>query len=310
MKAVRYHQYGEPDVLCHEEAPMPEVGSDEVLIKVSATSFNPADAMIRMGLLKDMLPLQFPFIPNVDVSGVIEKKGESVQGLNVGDEVYAFLDMSKNGAAAEYAIGKAVNVALAPKKIDLQDAAAIPAGATTAWQALFEHGKLQSGQRLIILGAGGGVGSFAVQFAKWKGAYVIGCDAEESFAKLKELGIDEFVDYKKDAIEKKVTEKVDVILNLSPISSDDVTALLHLLKKGGTLVSTLNPADENAAKELEVNVVRMAVQPSAEHLAQIAELVDKGSVKPFISERLPLSKLASAHGKMGQTHGKVLILVN
>ncbi|MBT8342085.1 MAG: NADP-dependent oxidoreductase [Desulfatitalea sp.] len=310
MKAVRYHQYGGPDVLRFEEVPIPEVGPEEVLIKVSATAFNPADAMFRMGLLKDMIPLQLPFTPHADVSGVIEKAGESVKGLKTGDKVFAFLDMTRNGAAAEYVVSKAVDVALAPKNISLQDAGAIPGTATTAWQGIFEHGKLQSGQRLLIVAAAGGVGSFALQFAKWKGAYVIGSDAEETFSKLKELGIDEVINYKTESITDQVTEKVDVILNLSPIDPGDVTKLLPLLKKGGTLVSTLNPADENVAKELGVNAVTMAVQRSAAHLSQIAALVDEGVVKPFISERLPFSNLAAAHEKFGQTHGKVLILVD
>jgi NADPH:quinone reductase-like Zn-dependent oxidoreductase len=129
MKAIRYHEYGEPDVLRYEEAPIPEVGSDEVLIIVSATAFNPSDAMLRMGVLKDFIPLELPFIPNTDVSGIIEKIGESVKGLKLGDKVFAALDLSKNGGAAEFVVSKAVDVALAPKNINLQDAAAIPSGA-------------------------------------------------------------------------------------------------------------------------------------------------------------------------------------
>jgi len=310
MKAVRFHQYGGPEVLQYEEAPIPEVSSDEVLIKVSATAFNPADAMLRMGALKDFLPLQFPFIPNTDVSGVIEKIGESVQGLKVGDKVFAFLDMTKNGGAAEYVVSNADDVALAPKNINLQDAATIPSGAMTAWQGLFDHGNLQSGQRVLITAAAGGVGSFAVQLAKWKGAYVIGTASEKSFSTLQELGIDEIIDYKNELIEDKVTEKVDMIFNLSPISSDEVTKLLHVLKEGGTLVSALNPADESLAKELGVNAVGMAVQRNAEQLSQIADVVDEGHIKPFITERLPLSDLAAAHEKVGKTRGKVLILVD
>jgi NADPH:quinone reductase-like Zn-dependent oxidoreductase len=309
MKAVRYHQYGGTDVLTYEETPVPEVRSDEVLIKVAATAFNPADAMIRMGYLKDFLPLELPFIPNVDVSGIIEKIGESVTGLQVGDKVFAFLDLTKNGGAAEYVVCKAIDVAHAPKKITLQDAAAIPSGALTAWQGLFDHGNLQSGQRVLITAAAGGVGSFAVQLAKWKGAHVIGTASEKSFPSLRELGIDEVIDYKTESIEDKVAEKVDVIFNLAPISSEDVTKLLHLLKKGGTLVSSSNPADENLAKELGVHAVRMAVQRNAEQLSQIANLVDAGYVTPFITERVPLRNLAAVHEKVGQTRGKVLIYV-
>lgn len=310
MKAIRYHQYGGSDILQYEEAPIPEVRSDEVLIKVSATAFNPSDAMIRMGYLKEFLPLEFPFIPNVDVSGIIEKTGEDVEGIKTGDKVFAFLDMAKDGGAAEYVVTKAIYVATAPKNINLQDSAAIPSSSTTAWQGLFDHGKLQSGQRILIIAAAGGVGSFAVQLAKWKGAYVIGTASQTSFPDLKKMGIDEIIDYKNESIEDKIIEKVDVIFNLAPIASEDVTKLLHLLKKGGTLVSALNPADENLAEELEVNFVRMAVQQNAKQLSQIADLVDKGNVKPFITERVALNNLATVHKKVGQTRGKVLISVN
>ncbi|MCS7461292.1 NADP-dependent oxidoreductase [Paenibacillus doosanensis] len=310
MKAVRYHQYGGPEVLRYEEAPIPEVKSDEVLIKVSATAFNPADAMLRMGALKEVLPLALPFIPNVDVSGVIEKIGGAVTDLRVGDQVFAFLDMLRNGGAAEYVVSKAADVALAPANIDLQAAAAIPSGAMTAWQGLFDHGHLQSGQRVLITAAAGGVGSMAVQFAKWKGAYVIGTASERSFSTLQELGIDEIIDYNHESVEEKLTEKVDVIFNLSPLSSDEVTKWLHVLKQGGTLVTALHPADEELAKKLTVNTVRMAVQRNARQLAQIAELVDEGHVKPVITEKLPLLHLAAAHEKVGETRGKVLVIVD
>jgi NADPH:quinone reductase-like Zn-dependent oxidoreductase len=310
MKAVRYHQYGAVEVLRYEEAPTPDVSADEVLIKVSATAFNPADAMLRMGVMKDILPLELPFIPNVDVSGVIEKMGASVNGFQLGDKVFAFLDMTKNGAAAEYVVCKANDVALAPKNIDLQDAAALPGGAMTAWQGLFDHGNLQTGQRVLITAVAGGVGSIAVQLAKWKGAYVIGTASAESISALQDLGIDEIINYKNELIEEKLTEKVDLIFNLSPISSEEVTKLLLLLKDGGTLVSAFNPADEDVAKNLGVQVVRMGVQRNAEQLSQIADIVDQGQVKPFITERLPLKELAAVHEKVGQTRGKVLLLVN
>jgi NADPH:quinone reductase-like Zn-dependent oxidoreductase len=310
MKAVRYHQYGAVEVLRYEEAPTPDVSADEVLIKVAATAFNPADAMLRMGVMKDILPLELPFIPNVDVSGVIEKMGASVNGFQLGDKVFAFLDMTKNGAAAEYVVCKANDVALAPKNIDLQDAAALPGGAMTAWQGLFDHGNLQSGQRVLITAAAGGVGSIAVQLAKWKGAYVIGTASAESISPLQDLGIDEIINYKNELIEEKLTEKVDLIFNLSPLSSEEVTKLLLLLKDGGTLVSAFNPADESVAKDLGVHLVRMGVQRNAEQLSQIADIVDQGQVKPFITERLPLKELAAVHEKVGQTRGKVLLLVN
>jgi NADPH:quinone reductase-like Zn-dependent oxidoreductase len=241
---------------------------------------------------------------------VIEKAGAAVNELKAGDKVFAFLDMSKNGGAAEYVAAKAVDISLAPKSIALQDAAAIPSGSTTAWQGLFELGNLQAGQRVLITASAGGVGSMATQLAKWKGAHVIGTASERSFAKLKEFGVDQIINYKTEKIADVVKEKVDLIFNLSPLSAEDVTNLLRLLKKGGTLVSASNPADDGVAKELGVNAVRMAVKRNAKQLSKIADLVDQKFVKPNISERVPLSQLPSVHERVGQTHGKVLIIVN
>jgi NADPH:quinone reductase-like Zn-dependent oxidoreductase len=310
MKAVRYHQYGGPEVLQYEDAPKPEVGADEILIKVSATAFNPADALLRMGAFEGIVPLEFPCIPNMDVSGTIDKVGASVTGFNLGERVFACLEMGRNGAAAEYVACKATIVTSAPKTIQLEDAAAIPSGALTAWQGLFDHGHLQSGQRVLITAAAGGVGSIAVQLAKWGGAYVIGTASNASFSALEALNIDEIINYKSESVEDKLTEKVDLILNLAPISSEEVTKMLFLLKEGGTLVSALHPADANIAQEQGVHVVRMAVQRNANQLSQIADLVDMGYIKPLITEKKPLNELAAVHARQGQTRGKILLLIN
>jgi len=308
MKAFRYYQYGGPEVLQYEEVPMPEVKADEVLIKVTATTNNPGDVNIRKGGLGTLL--EFPFIPNYDVSGVIDKVGSSVQEFHVGDQVYAFLDVTRNGAAAEYVVSKAVDVALAPKNISLEDAGVIPSSAVTAWQGLFDHGKLQAGQRILVTAAAGGVGAFAVQLAKWKGAYVIGTASERSFSYLEEIGIDEIIDYKNESVIEKIKEKLDLIFNLSPLSSEEVTKLLPLLKKGGTLVSATKPADDERANELGVHAISMWAKSSSEQLSQIAKLVDNGFVKPWITEVDSLENLKGIHEKFRSTNGKILIKVN
>lgn len=256
------------------------------------------------------MPLELPLIPNYDVSGVIDKVGDSVQQFDVGDQVYAFLDVTKNGAVAEYVVSKAVDVALAPKNISLEDAGVIPSSAVTAWQGLFDHGKLQGGQRILIAGAAGGVGHFATQLAKWKGAYVIGTASERSFSYLKEIGIDEIIDYKNESVAEKIEEKLDLILNLSPLSSEEETKLLPLLKKGGTLVSATNPADEERANELGVQAISMVAKSNAEQLSQIAKLVDDGFVKPWITEVDSLENLKDIHENFKSTNGKILIKAN
>ncbi|MEC0234009.1 NADP-dependent oxidoreductase [Paenibacillus kribbensis] len=238
------------------------------------------------------------------------KTGAAVSSLKPGDRVFVFLDMTKDGAAAEYVVTKAFYVALAPRSIHLQDAAAISVGALTAWQGLFQHGGLQEGQRVLITAAAGGVGSYAVQLAKWKGAYVIGTASAASFPILQEFGIDKLIDYKQETIEEKMREKVDLILNLSPESPAEVSKLLYLLKEGGILVSPASPADEELARQLNVKMLRMSVQQNAGQLAQIAQLVDEGRLKTAISERVRLNELALVHDKSGKTRGKVLITLN
>lgn len=308
MKAFRYYQYGGPEILECEEALMPEVKADEVLIKVTATTINPADVAIRKGGLGTKI--EFPFIPNYDVSGVIDKVGGSVQKFHVGDQVYAFLDITRNGAAAEYVVSKAVDVSLAPKNISLEDAGVIPSSALTAWQSLFDIGNLQTGQRVLVTAAAGGVGSFAVQLAKWKGAYVIGTASERSFSYLKDIDIDEIIDYKNEPVTEKIGEKLDMIFNLSPLSSEEVTKLLPLLKKGGTLVSAAEPADDERANELDVHAISMMTKRSSEQLSQIAKLVDSGFVKPWITEIDSLKNLKDIHEKFGGANGKILIKGN
>ena len=311
MKAIRIHQFGGSEELRYEEAPIPSPAADEILIKVAATAFNPVDATIRMGYLQAVFPHDLPYIPNLEVSGTIEGVGEEVKAFHTGDKVYAFLDMSKDGAAAEYVVTQASYAALAPANLELSDAAAIPVGALTAWQGLFDHGKLQKGGRVLIAGAAGGVGSYAVQLAKHHGAYVIGTSSAGSVPMLQELGIDELIDYTSETVTGKLDEKVDLILNLSPESPEEINKWLHLLTEGGSLVSTVNPADGELAAQLGVKALRIGVRQDGAQLAQIAALVEAGKLKTWITERLPLAELASAHAKSraGKVRGKVLIRV-
>lgn len=312
MKAIKIHQYGGPEVVSYEDVLIPDIKPDEVLIKVSATSFNPVDALFRAGKLKDIIPQSLPYTPNIDVSGVIERAGDDVTHLQIGDKVFAFLDITRDGSAAEYVVSRAIDVVLAPTTISLSDAAAIPVSGLTAWQGLFQHGHLQSGQRVLITAAAGGVGYLAVQLAKWKGAFVIGTAQERSTRILKELGIDEVIDYEKNPIQAALTEKVDVILNLAPISQKETDDLLHLLHKGGILVSASTKVNTKLAKELGVNSISMVTQRNEQELKQLANLIDEGHVTPFICARFPLSDLAKVHEKKEdkKTRGKLLILVN
>jgi NADPH:quinone reductase-like Zn-dependent oxidoreductase len=280
------------------------------LIQVAATSYNPVDAAIRSGLFQSVFQIAFPHTLGLDVAGVVTQTGVSVRDFNVGDQVYAYLDMVSNGAAAEYVACKASLVAEAPTSIPLSDVAGLPLAASTAWQALFEHGQLKSGQRILITAAAGGVGTIAVQLAKWKGAYVLGTASSRSFGLLEELGVDEIIDYKKEEHLKVINEPVDLIINLSPVDTPEVNKLLRLLKPGGILVSAARPADISEAERLGVSTVRMASKRNAGQLKEIAQLVDAGLLRPVITARLPVSEIAVCHQQTGQTNGKTILIVN
>lgn len=181
MKAARIHKYGPAEEIRIEDAPVPEIQPDEVLIKVSATSFNPLDVLLRSGAYHAVMPLQFPFTLSSDVSGIVEKTGAGVQNLKTGDRVYGMLGFTQNGAAAEYVVAKANVLAKAPATTDLEKAGGVPLVALTAWQGIVEHAKVKKGQRVFINAASGAVGAYAVQFSKQAGAYVIGSASPRNF---------------------------------------------------------------------------------------------------------------------------------
>ena len=211
MKAVEIHQYGGPEVLQYEEAPMPSINPDDVLVRVYATGVNPVDWKVRQGLRKDWIKSPFPLILGWDFSGVVEKVGAAVTGFKPGDEVYGRPDPSRNGTYAEYAAVRANEISFKPH-IEHVKAAGIALAGLTAWQGIFDHGRLQMGQRVLIHGAAGGVGSFAVQLAHWKGAHVIGTASAENESYLKELGADEVIDYHRERFDEKLKD-IDVVFD-------------------------------------------------------------------------------------------------
>jgi NADPH:quinone reductase-like Zn-dependent oxidoreductase len=308
MKAVRIHNYGGSEVLKFEDAPRPKPSSGEVLIRVHATAVNPVDWKVRAGYLKDHIPYPLPFIPGWDVSGVVEATGPGVVEFKKGDEVYSRPDITRNGAYAEYIVVKASEVALKPRSVDHVHAAAIPLAALTAWQALFDVAGLTAGQKILIHAAAGGVGSFAVQLAKWKEAHVIGTASARNQSFLRELGVDEPIDYEKARFED-VVHDVDVVLDT--IGGDTQQRSWKVLKKGGILVSIISePSAEEAAK-YGVRPGYVFVQPNAAELAEIAKLVDSGKVKPVVETVLPLSEARRAQelSETGHTRGKIVLKV-
>src|SRR6476659_692960 len=194
MKAIRIHSYGGPEVLQYEDAPRPKPRAGEVLIRVHAAGVNPIDWKVREGHMKDFWPHEFPLILGWDLSGVVEELGRGVSRFKIGDEVYSLPDPTRNGAYAEYIVVREPELALKPNSLHHIRAAAVPLAALTAWQSLFDTAQLQPGQRVLIHAGSGGVGHFAVQLAKWKGAYVFATASTKNQDFLRKLGVDKAID--------------------------------------------------------------------------------------------------------------------
>jgi NADPH:quinone reductase-like Zn-dependent oxidoreductase len=308
MQAVSLRSYGDPDVLVLEEMTRPQPGAGEVLIRVHAAGVNPLDWKVRAGHVKGWLPHRLPLIPGWDVSGVVEAVGPEVTAFKVGDAVYGMLDFMRNGAYAEYVVTRTKHLAFKPNRLDPIQAGAVPLASLTAWQSLFELAGLESGQTVLIHGAAGGVGHFAVQFAKWKEARVIGTASVSNEDFLRELGADEVIDYPTTKFEEAVDD-VDVVLDT--IGGDTQERSWRVLKKGGILVATLGISSEDAAHRHGVRGEGVMVRPDASQLTQIAALIDAGNLKPAITTILPLAEAPRAHelSQTGHARGKIVLQV-
>jgi NADPH:quinone reductase-like Zn-dependent oxidoreductase len=308
MKAVQFHRYGDPDVLVIDDVDRPTPSAGQALIKVAGTSFNPVDASFRAGFMQQAMPVELPHIPGIDVAGTVESLGEGVTGPAVGTAVFGFLPMNANGAAAEYALVPAETLAAAPTGVPLADAAAAPAVALTAWQALYEHAALRAGQRILINGAGGGVGHYAIQLAKLIGATVIATASPRSRDSVAAAGPDQIVDHTTTNVTDAV-EPVDVVLNLIRTDDKAMADLVGLVVPGGVLVSTGSPANEDVDRK--VRTISMFVRSDAAQLAEIAQLIEAGTLTVDVGGRYPLAEVARVHelSAAGELSGKVVITV-
>ncbi len=306
MKAAMINEYGNQSMLKYTDVERPEPKADEVLVKVHVAAVNPVDWKIRDGL-GEMFKLQLPIILGCEVAGTIEEVGGDVKDFKRGDEVYGYIG-SHSGGYAEYAIAKADEIARKPERLDFGNAAAIAVGALTSWQAMFDLAKLQSGQRVLITGASGGVGSMAVQLAKAKGAFVTGTASGKNEAFVRSLGADEFIDYTEQQFEDLVKD-VDVVFDT--VGGDTLTRAFQTLKKGGFLVTTVQPPSAEKAKEFGVTAAMVEAQPSAKQLAEINRLIDEGKLKTHVATVLPLAEVKKAHqlSESGRTRGKIVLQI-
>jgi NADPH:quinone reductase-like Zn-dependent oxidoreductase len=304
MKAVRIERYGNEDVVELAEVEKPKPVESEVLVTVKAAAVNPVDWKIREGL-GELFELKPPLILGCEVAGTVEAVGSHVKDFAVGDEIYGYLG-AYSGGYAEYVTAPAREFVRKPKQIDFDTAASVPVGALTAWQGIFDHGKLVSSQRILITGASGAVGSMAVQLAKVKGAYVIGTGSGRNEGFVRDLGADEFIDYKKAKFEEQVSD-VDVVFDT--VGGDTQERAFRTLKRGGVLVSTVSPPSPEKAKEFGVTVAMVMVTAKAGQLAEINRLLESGKLKVRVASVLPLTEVKNAHqlSASGHADGKIIL---
>lgn len=308
MNAIYIHGYGRTEVVVEENAPRPKPNLDEVLLGVHAAGVNPVDWKVRDGYLKERRRSQLPVIRGWDVSGVVEAVGARVTDFKPGDTVFGMLDIMRNGAYAEYTLASALTIVNKPKALDHVHAAAVPIAALTAWQALFEVANLRPGQKVLIHAAAGGVGHFAVQLAKWKGAQVIGTTSANNLKFVRDLGADETIDYHARSFDKAV-RGVDVVLDL--IGGEVQQRSWSVIKKGGILVTALGVPSPEPAQKYDVRGEAVRVRADATQLAQLAKLIDGGNLKPVVDIVLPLADAAKAHklSQTGHVRGKLVLKV-
>ncbi len=307
MRCVRIHGFGGPEVLSLEEVAAPHPAGGEVLVRVRAASVNPVDAKIRSGRYPRVQAGQLPLVLGRDVAGEVVESGGGTGLPEVGTAVHAMLGWDRGGYA-DYAVVKATELAPQPDELGDAEAAAVPLAGLTAWQGLFDHGGLRAGQRVLIHGGAGGVGHFAVQFAKARGAFVATTVSGDDLAFAHELGADQAVDYEADRFEEMV-EPVDVVFDL--VGGETQARSWGVLKPGGILVSTLGPPDEDQAKAHGARGAGYMAQPNGLQLAEIDRLIADAKVRPVLGAVLRLPEAAVAHERLEQhrVRGKIVLEV-
>ncbi|GAA5143448.1 NADP-dependent oxidoreductase [Nocardioides marinquilinus] len=306
---MRFHEYGGPEVLRLDDAPEPEPGPGQARVRVAATSFNGIDGTVRAGAMQGPIPVALPHTPGRDVAGTVDALGDGVTGLEVGQPVVGFLPMVADGASAELVLVDADTLATAPTSIPLVDAAALPLVGLTARQALFDHGGLQAGQRVLVNGASGAVGGYAVQLAAAAGAHVIATAGPGSAERVRAQGAAEVVDHTAGDVATAVTEPVDVVLNLAPVDPGVLASFAGLVRDGGIVVNTTvwMPAPTDEARG--VRGVNLFVETDAAALAELVARVDRGELRVDVAERVALADLPDVHARAaaGTLPGKVVV---
>ncbi|RFB14937.1 NADP-dependent oxidoreductase [Bacillus sp. HNG] len=303
INAIRVYQYGGPEELKYEKILCPEPKEGEVLIRVHSVGVLPVDWKLRQGLFKEIRSIQFPYIPGSAFSGVVEEVGVNVTTYRKGQQVFG---RSTMGTYAEYIVVSKESLVLKPPSIHFDDAATISGGAATAWQALIHDGKVKAGQRVLIHGAAGGVGSYAVQFAKWKGAHVIGTASPANTDFVRSLGAETVIDYTSTPFEEVVK---DVDLVMDTVGGDTLERSWSVVKSGGTLISLLEQPSLEKAKKHGIKALKPNRLSSIEDLKEIAQLMEEGIIKAVILKTFPLHEARRAHelSQIGHGRGRIIL---
>lgn len=311
MKAIILKQAGGVENLTVAEVPMPLPKKGEVLIKVNALSINPVDIKTRKGLaLYNSLKADEPVILGWDVSGEVVEAGEEATQFEIGEEVFGMISFPGHGKAyAEYVTAPVAHLADKPDQITHQEAAASSLAALTAWQVLMQQAKVQSGERVLMHAAAGGVGHFGVQIAKYLGAYVIGTGSDANYDFVRELGADEYVDYNHERFEE-VIQNVDIVFDA--VGGDNPKRSLDIIRGGGLLIAIAGGITDEVKKLAEEKGVKAwayLVQSNGDDMEQLAELLEAGTIKPYISREFSFDQIAEAHNQIetGRTRGKIVI---
>lgn len=308
MLAARIHSYGGADKILLESIAVPEIQADEVLVKIHAASVNPVDWKIREGYLQGFLPHQLPLTLGWDFAGEVVGLGAQVTQWKLGDAVYARPDIARNGSYAEYIAVRASEIAAKPRSLNWQQAAGVPLVALTAWQSLYEFAQLKAGEKVLIQGGAGGVGLFAIQLAKLRGAHVITTTSTRNLEFVKSLGADEVIDYTQSDF--STLRDLDVVFDT--LGGEALNKSWQTLKRGGRLVSISSVPDAATAEKHGVTPLFCFVQPSSSQLTELAALLDAGKLRTCEDSVFSLKQIAEAHARSetGRARGKIIIQVS
>jgi NADPH:quinone reductase-like Zn-dependent oxidoreductase len=308
MKAIVIHTYGGPEVLKYENVTRPEPKEDEILIRVVAASVNPVDVAIRSGKYAEYFHTKLPLIPGMDAAGMVEKTGAKITKFKKGDPVYAFFTLANEGGYAQFVIANKNEASAKPKLLTYEEAAAVPAVASTAWQALVETAKLEAGQTVLIHGGSGGVGHCAIQIAKARGARVIATASTANQEFLKKLGTDQAIDYTTTKFED-VVKDVDVVLDA--VGGDTLTRSYGVVKRGGIIVSIADEPDEATLKARGIRGASISAVPKASVLEELTKLIEAKKLTPVVTKTFPLTDVTKAQEAIATRHtrGKIVLKI-